>query len=67
MNVWGYKRSNEEVHEVERVFTQADFREFLAHTDYIVITLPYTPESFHLFDYASFQAMKRSAVIDQCR
>lgn len=63
MDVWGYKRSYEELPEVNRLFTQASFREFLAHPDYIVITLPNTPESFHLFDYGSFQAMKRSAVL----
>ena len=63
MDVWGYKRSNEEVPGIDRLFTQTDFREFLAHPDYIVITLPRTPESFHLFDYGSFQAMKRSAVL----
>jgi len=63
MDVWGYKRSNEEVPGIDRLFTQTDFREFLAHPDYIVITLPRTPESFHLFDYASFQAMKKSAVL----
>jgi len=62
MDVWGYKRSDEEVPGIDRIFTQTGFREFLAHPDYIVITLPHTPESFHLFDYASFQAMKRSAV-----
>ncbi len=63
MDVWGYKRSNKELPGVDRLFTQASFREFLAHPDYIVITLPHTPESFHLFDYGSFQAMKRSAVL----
>jgi len=63
MDVWGYKRSNEDVSEVERLFTQASFREFLAHPDYVVITLPHTPESFHLFDDGAFQAMKRSAVL----
>ncbi len=63
MDVWGYKRSNEEVPGVDRLFTLASFREFLAHPDYIVITLPHTPESFHLFDYASFQAMKKSTVL----
>jgi hypothetical protein len=56
MDVWGYKRSNEDVSEVERLFTQASFREFLAHPDYVVITLPHTPESFHLFDDGAFQA-----------
>jgi len=63
MNVWGYKRSNKGVPEVDRLFTRTSFREFLAHPDYIVITLPHTPESFHLFDYSSFHAMKRSAVL----
>jgi len=63
MDVWGYKRSYEELPEVDRVLTQTNFREFLAHPDYVVITLPHTPESFHLFDYGSFQAMKRSAVL----
>ena len=63
MDVWGYKSSNEEVPEVDRLFTRTGFREFLAHPDYIVITLPHTPETFHLFDYASFQAMKRAAVL----
>jgi len=62
MEVWGYRRSDEVVPGIDRLFTQAGFREFLAHPDYIVITLPHTPESFHLFDYASFQAMKRSAI-----
>jgi len=63
MDVWGYKRSYEELPEVDRLLTQTNFREFLAHPDYVVITLPHTPESFHLFDYGSFQAMKRSAVL----
>jgi len=63
MDVWGYKRSYEKLPEVDRIFTQTDFREFLAHPDYVVITLPNTPESFHLFDYGSFQAMKKSAVL----
>ena len=63
MDVWGYKRSNEEMPGVDRLFTHSNFREFLAHPDYIVTTLPHTPESLHLFDHASFQAMKRSAVL----
>ena len=63
MDIWGYKLSYEELSGVDRLFTQPNFREFLANPDYIVITLPHTPESFHLFDYASFQTMKRSAVL----
>ena len=63
MKVWGYRRSHEGVPEVDRIFTKAEFGEFLAHPDYIVNTLPATPDTFHLIDYNSFKAMKGSAVL----
>ncbi|MBD3308537.1 D-2-hydroxyacid dehydrogenase [candidate division KSB3 bacterium] len=63
MNVWGYKRSPVHLPEVERIFTATEFQEFLAQPDYVVITLPSTPETQHLFDDAAFQAMKPSAML----
>ena len=63
MKVWGYKRSYEEVSEVDRIFFRANFREFLSNPDYLVITLPSTPETLHLIDYEAFHAMKRSALL----
>ena len=63
MKVWGYKRTYEEMTEVDRVFSETDFQEFLANPDYIVITLPNTPKTFHLFDYNAFLTMKNSAVL----
>lgn len=63
MKVWGYKHTYEEVTEVDRVFSETDFQEFLAKPDYIVITLPNTPKTFHLFDYDAFLTMKNSAVL----
>jgi phosphoglycerate dehydrogenase-like enzyme len=63
MKVWGYKRSYEEVPEVDRIFAGANFGEFLSNPDYLVITLPSTPETMHFFDYDSFHAMKRSSVL----
>ena len=63
MKVWGYKRTYEEVTEVDRVFSETDFQEFLAKPDYIVITLPNTFKTFHLFDYDTFLTMKNSAVL----
>jgi len=63
MKVWGYKHTYEEVAEVDRVFSETDFQEFLANPDYIVITLPNTPKTFHLFDYDAFLTMKNSAVL----
>jgi phosphoglycerate dehydrogenase-like enzyme len=63
MKVWGYKRSYEEVPEVDRIFAGANFEEFLSNPDYLVITLPSTPETMHFFDYDAFHAMKRSSVL----
>ena len=58
MKIWGYKRSYEEVPEVDRIFAGANFGEFLSNPDYLVITLPSTPETKHFFDYDAFHAMK---------
>jgi phosphoglycerate dehydrogenase-like enzyme len=63
MKVWGYKHTYEEVTEVDRVFSETDFQEFLAKPNYIVITLPNTSKTFHLFDYDAFLTMKSSAVL----
>ncbi len=63
MKVWGYKRSYEEVPGIDRIFTQSDFKEFLSNPDYIVITLPSTPDTLHLMDYDTIKAMKSSAVL----
>ena len=63
MKIWGYKRSYEEVPEVDRIFAGANFGEFLSNPDYLVITLPSTPETKHFFDYDAFHAMKRSSVL----
>ena len=63
MKVWGLKRSKEAVPGVDRVFTLSEIAEFLARPDYIVITLPQTPETFYLFDEEAFQAMSPSAVL----
>ena len=63
MKVWGYKRSYEDVPGIDRIFTQSDFKEFLSNPDYIVITLPSTPDTLHLMDYETIKAMKSSAVL----
>ena len=63
MEVWGYKRTLEALPEIDRVFTHKDFNEFLAAPDFMVITLPSTPDTFHLFDDNAFKAMKKTAVL----
>jgi len=37
--------------------------EMLAECDYVVLTVPYTPETYHMIDAAAFRAMKPSAVL----
>jgi phosphoglycerate dehydrogenase-like enzyme len=51
------------VSEGDCIFNGANFGEFLSNPDYIVITLPSTPETMHLFDYDAFHAMKRSSIL----
>ena len=63
LRVWGYKKEHENVQGVERVFTESNFREFLSGPDYIVITLPSTPATYHLFDRAAIASMKPSAFL----
>ncbi len=63
LRVWGYKKNRGSVPEVERVFTGDGFRDFLSGPDYIVITLPSTPATFHMFDDTAFAAMKATAVL----
>jgi phosphoglycerate dehydrogenase-like enzyme len=63
MRVWGYKMKRENVRGVERVFTQSEFRDFLSGPDYIIITLPSTPETYHLFDHAALESMKSSTIL----
>jgi phosphoglycerate dehydrogenase-like enzyme len=63
MKVWGFKRSYEEVTGIDRIFTPSDFKKFLSQPDYIVITLPSTPETLYLIDDDTIRAMKNSAVL----
>ncbi len=63
MEVWGYKRTAADVAEADRLFAGDEFNLFLTQPDYIVITLPNTPETYHLFDKAAFEAMKKTAVL----
>ena len=63
MEVWGFKRSEEKVPCVDRVFTDKDFAAFLAQPEYVVAVLPETPETRHLFDDRAFEQMNPSAVL----
>ena len=46
-----------------RIYPAEALRSVLAQCDYVVITLPLTPRTRHLFDESLFQAMKPSAYV----
>ena len=49
--------------EPDRVFLPGQIGEMLAECDYVVLIVPYTPETHHLIDAAALAAMKPSAVL----
>jgi phosphoglycerate dehydrogenase-like enzyme len=63
MTVWGFRKSGVPIEWVDRMFSGSGFYEFLSFPDYVVVTLPHTPETDRLFDESAFQAMKPSSVL----
>ena len=62
--VWALSRSLKEKPEfVERVGVHADLEHMLHEADFVVITLPHTDETHHLFNANLFAQMKPSAVV----
>ena len=63
MTVWGYRQNDLSTGDVDRLFVGDRFYEFLSGPDYIVITLPLTDETHHMFNEQAFAAMQRTAVV----
>ena len=63
MKVSGLKRSFSDVDYVEKVYTLSNINSFVTDLDYLVITLPCTPETKYLIDKSILSKMKQSAVL----
>ena len=64
MRVWAVKRTVGEVpEEVDRLFGSGALVEALAGSDYVVLTLPHTPETDQLIGVDELSAMKGGAVL----
>ncbi len=62
MRVWGVRRHPEKnVSGADRMFGPENMQDVLPEADIVVLTLPYTSETHHLFDARAFAAMKRGA------
>jgi phosphoglycerate dehydrogenase-like enzyme len=63
LNVIGLNRSGTECDYVDHVYTQKNLADFLAETDYLVLTLPDTPKTQHFINADTLAMMKSSAVL----
>jgi phosphoglycerate dehydrogenase-like enzyme len=61
MRIWGSSRSGAPVEHVERVVTGSAWHELLPEADYVVSTLPLTPETRGMFGATELRRMKPSA------
>lgn len=63
LRVTGFNRSGRPCNDVEKVFTMDDLGEFLEELDYVVLTLPDTPETRQFINADVLKMMKPSAVL----
>jgi phosphoglycerate dehydrogenase-like enzyme len=64
MRVWGVRRHPQKAATgVERMVGPDQLLDVLPEADIVVITLPHTPETTHLFDARALAAMKRGAYL----
>lgn len=62
MRVLGLRRTpDRSVEGVDQMFRPGQLHEFLAESDFVIVTAPATAETTGLFDADAFRAMKRSA------
>ena len=63
IRVTGLNRSGKPSEEVEKVFTVDQLADFLKEPDYVVLTLPNTPQTNHLIHADVLNVMKPTAVL----
>ena len=61
MKVLGFRRSGKPEEYVDQMYTLQEMNEVLPECDYVVVTLPLTPETHQLFGAKQFTLMKPSA------
>lgn len=63
IRVTGLNRSGKACDEVEEVYTNSDIAGFLKEPDYVILTLPATPDTEHMIHVDTLKLMKPSAVL----
>jgi phosphoglycerate dehydrogenase-like enzyme len=63
MHVIGIRHSGAPVKYVDEMYTTKDLHAILPQCDYVVITVPLTKDTFHLFGARQFELMKSSSFL----
>lgn len=63
MKVYGFGRTKSSCEYLDRSFVTGELREFLSICDFVIICMPLTDETFHLFAGEVFDWMKTSAIL----
>jgi phosphoglycerate dehydrogenase-like enzyme len=63
MNVLGVKRSPEPIENVDQVFGPQDLKKLLPLVDYLVVILPFTPETNHFLGERELRLLKEGAIL----
>lgn len=61
MTVLGVRRSAQPSPHVDRIFSPAEMDRVLEASDFVVVTLPLTPETYHFMGKHQFEKMKQGA------
>lgn len=61
MRVIGLRRQDVPTPNFDRMYDRAQIRDFLAESDFVVVTAPLTPETEGMIGEAEFKAMKKTA------
>lgn len=63
MVIYGLSYSGKHAHLVDQHFDPAEWKSFVRELDYLVLTLPLTPQTQHVIDREILQAMKPTAIL----
>lgn len=63
MRVLGVRHSGKAAENVDRMYTPDELHQVLPECDYVVITLPLTPQTFQMFGEKEFKLMKNSSFL----
>ena len=63
MRILGFKRTPKRMKNVDQVYGPQDLKKMIPLVDYLVVALPFTPETYHLFGEEELNLIKDGAIL----